>query len=536
MNAQVIRMFAVALVLMLVAGCTTPAQVASSPSASASAAPKKGGSLVIALDADPPTLNPVTTEALQTFYVTNQVFDTLVGYDKSFNPVPRLASSWSASADGKTYTFQLVPGVKWHDGVAFTADDVKFTLGTLGPANVAAYKTVLGGLSSIDASDPTKVVLNFSAPTATLLSFLGDPAFGIMPKHLYESGDAKTNPANSAPVGTGPFKFKEWVRGDHVTLVRNDAYFGKNGPYLDEVVFRTIPNATAQAAALERGEVSEILSRVQPVDAQRLQSNPSVVLVKPSVAARITGLWPNLRSKPLSDLKVRQALSLAADRERMTSQITFGQAKTARAPIASTSAYFDSTLPALTRDVAAANKLLDDAGYKRAADGTRFSLKLLHVSTISDFAKTAQILKESFDEIGVKIEIVAAETTTTLDAIFKNWAFDLGVYSATMGPEPSKTWTAWFTTDGINKAYFTNAEGYSNSQVDQLIRDSGNIIDKTQRGNSYKAIEQILMKDLPVIPLWEPVFISGHRAEFVGAFDQPDDRYIFFGSTWKRSP
>jgi peptide/nickel transport system substrate-binding protein len=236
----------------------------------------------------------------------------------------------------------------------------------------------------------------------------------------------------------------------------------------------------------------------------------------------------------MSDAKVRRAFSLAADRQRMVDQIAFGQAKLARGPIGSSSVYFDSSLPALERNVQEANRLLDEAGYPRKSDGTRFTVRLLHVATVPEFGKTAQIIKENFDEIGVRVDIVAGETSTTLDAIFKNWAFDLADYTSPMGPEPSPRLTEYYSTESITKAYFTNAEGYSNPTVDQLIKEASVTVDKNARGEIYKRIQRAIIADLPGIPLWEPLFLTAHRVEFESAFDQPDDRYIWFGGTWKR--
>jgi peptide/nickel transport system substrate-binding protein len=532
-----IRAFGLSLALAMVLGaCQAGPSATPSGSQGASATPQRGGTLIASLDADPPALNPITSQVNQTFYVANQIFDTLVTYDKDFNLIPRLAKTWTISPDAKTFTFKLQSGVKWHDGKPFSSADVKFTFDVLEPTYSASAKSILDGLTSVEAPDADTVILKFSKAAAVLTSSLGDPTLAILPKHIFETGDARQNPANSAPVGTGPFKFKEWVRGDHLTLVRNENYYVPNEPYLDEVTFRVIPNAASQVAALERGEVGVIVGRVLPADAARLKANPQLRVVSPSVLARVNVLWPNLRTKPTSDPIVRKALSLAADRQRMVDQIGFGQANVARGPFGSSSVYFDSTLPPLTRNVAEANKLLDDAGYKRGADGNRFTLRLLHVATVSDFAKTAQIVKENFAEIGVNINIVAGETTTTLDAIFKNWNFDLADYTSPMGPEPAPRLSEYYSTDGINKSYFSNAEGYSNATVDQAIKDVNATLDRATRTALYKTIQRTLLNDLAGIPLWEPLFLTGSRVEFLNVFDQPDDRYVWFTKTSMRKP
>ncbi len=381
-------------------------------------------------------------------------------------------------------------------------------------------------------SDPGKVVFRFSEPAGALLAYLGDPNFNILPKHIYSGTDPRTNPANSRPVGTGPFMFKEWVRGDHLTLSRNPDYWQKNLPYLDQVVFRPIPNPAASASALQQGDVDFVLTQIQPVDAQRLKSDHQVATLSPSVLARTLDLWPNLRKVPLNQLKVRQAISLAIDRPRMVRDIAFNQTTTARGPIGSKSPYFDTSLPELKRDVIKANQMLDGAGLPRRGN-SRFSLNLRVVSSLDQFVKTAEIVKENLADVGIDVNIIAAETTTTLDAIFKRWDFDLAVYSIPLGPEPSLQLPAWLGTVGINHAYFSNAEGYSNSTVDQLIAEAQRTVDRSARTALYKRIQVQIMRDLPLIPLWEPIFISGYRTEFHSAFVAPDDRYINWATTWK---
>jgi peptide/nickel transport system substrate-binding protein len=496
--------------------------------------PRRGGTFVVALDADPPSLNPIVNEVLQTMYPANQIFETLVHYDDKFTPVPRLAQSWNLSPDSKTVRFNLQRNVKWHDGRPFTSADVKFTFEVFGPRYSAAYKPVFEGLEAIDTPDANTVVFRFSRPNGILLSFLGDPPFIVVPKHIFETGDGRQHPGNIRAVGTGPFKLRDWVRGDHITMVRNDEYYQSGLPYLDQLVFRIIPNAASQIAALERGEVSMVMTRVAPVDARRLQNSPTVKVVAPSVLARILAVWPNIRNQPLNSLRVRRALSLAMDRPRMVEQIALGQSSVAKAPIGSTSPYFDASLPELKRDVAASNALLEEAGLKRGADGTRMTLRLHHVATVPDFVRTGQIVKENLEDVGIRVNIVSGEVATTLDAIFRNWDFDLAIYTAPMGPEPGTRWSTWLSTDGLSRAYFTNATGYQNLRVDKLVRDSVAVTDRAKRTQIYHQIQKIIMADMPLIPLWEPKFLSGYRTEFDNVFLQPDDRFINFGRTWRR--
>jgi peptide/nickel transport system substrate-binding protein len=272
---------------------------------------------------------------------------------------------------------------------------------------------------------------------------------------------------------------------------------------------------------------------IPPVNARGLKESKTIRTLAPSVLARTLCVWPNLRSKPLSDFKVRQALSLAVDRPRMVTSIGFDQTVTARGPIGSGSPYFDKSLPELARDIAKANALLDEAGYSRN-NGTRFSLNLRVVSSQAQFVATAQIVKENLADLGVNVDIIAAEQTTTLDAIFKKWDFDLAVYSMPLGPEPALQLPAWLGTVGMNHAYFSNAEGYSNAMVDDLTAQAQQTVDTAVRAGIYNRIQRQIMADLPLIPLWEPVFISGYRNEYADVFWAPDERYVSLARAGKK--
>lgn len=521
-----------ALVLTLLAGLP-----AGGPSPGAAAEePRRGGTLIAILDADPPTLNSIISNANQVFFASKPIFDTLVEYDAEFNMRPHLAKSWKISPDARRYEFELVTNAKWHDGKPVTAEDVKFTL-EYGLKNSSIVKAVFGTLESINASEPHKVVLTFSKPAATAFALLGDPVLNLLPKHVYDTpGDPRQHPANLKPVGSGPFKLKEWVRGDHLTLERNSDYWRAGQPYLDQVIFRIIPNASVAMAVLESGEAGYFPQQVPAVDAARLRSSSSVKIDFKSIAHSTLVASLNLRRPPLNKLEVRNAMSLAVDRERMVQQVGLGQGRPGSGVVASNSWYYDKTLKPLSRDVARANKILDEAGFKRGLDGKRFKARLLHVATVVRFAGTAQILKENWNEIAIDTEIVGGELSTTLQAVFRDWNFDVAVYAVFMGPEVDRRANQFYGTASINKAFFSNAMGYSNPQVDGLIQQASTVVDRQKRTDVYARIQRLILADLPTLPLWEDQQLSAYRTDFEGLFPYPDARFVTFRETWRRKP
>jgi peptide/nickel transport system substrate-binding protein len=196
--------------------------------------PLYGGAMVLATFTDPGSLNPGLTTSVPTHLVAGPIFNGLVGHDFQFTPVPDLAERWSVSPDGREYTFHLVPQAIWHDGRPVAAADVKFTFEEVllkyhGRTRAALERN----LETIETPDPHTVLFRFKESYAPFLALVEVVNAPILPRHVYAEGDLQKHPANSAPIGSGPFKFKEWVRGDQVTLVRNEQYFKPGKPYLD---------------------------------------------------------------------------------------------------------------------------------------------------------------------------------------------------------------------------------------------------------------------------------------------------------------
>ncbi len=220
------------------------------------ATPQAGGTLVVSIASDPGHFNPAITTGFTQHVVADSMFNGLVGLDENLQPVPDLADQWVVSDDGRTYTFNLYPGVTWHDGVPFTSADVKFSFEQVLLKYHSRTAAGLGPvLDGIDTPDDLTVVMRFKQPYAPLLRRLDVTEAPIVPKHIYEGTDPTTAEANLEPVGTGPFKFVEYAKGDQVTLERNDNYFKEGLPRLDRVVFRVIPEANSALQALQQGEV-----------------------------------------------------------------------------------------------------------------------------------------------------------------------------------------------------------------------------------------------------------------------------------------
>jgi peptide/nickel transport system substrate-binding protein len=473
--------------------------------------PRRGGTIVVAVTSDPGQLNPAITTAGPTHVVADNMFNGLIQFDENLNPQPSLAESWSISPDGRAYTFKLARGVRWHDGKPFTAADVKFTfeevLLKFHARTKAGLENVLAG---IDTPDDYTVVFRFREPYAPLLRRLDVVEAPIIPRHIYEGTDILKNPANNRPVGTGPFKFVEYVPGDRVILGRNDDYFKPGLPYLDRAVFKVIPQPSTAVLALEQGEV-DYLWTVPGPDIPRLQANPNIVLAKapagPGGSFCIDTLIFNLRRPPFDRLELRRAFAHAINRQQLLEQVYFNQGRIATAPIASTMTW--AYTPDVTRydhNPDEAVRLLEAAGYRPGPDGKRLRVTFVHAST---YARTAEVIRDNLGRVGVEVELITLEFNAAVERVFVRTDFDLGIASYCNGPDPEIGVTRMYVSSNIKPIPFSNGAAYVNPQVDELFARAATTVEEARRAAIYHEIQRILTRDLPYLWLIET---EGYRA------------------------
>jgi peptide/nickel transport system substrate-binding protein len=347
-------------------------------------AQKRGGTLTYTYHPEPTAMSTISTTAVPVSLIASKIYESLLEYEGAgMKPVPGLAESWTVSKDQKTYTFKLRSGVAWHDGKPFSSADVKFSIEKVVTPYHSRGKTYFGEVEAIDTPDASTVVFRLKQPVPYFIRAFQPSESPMMPRHGFTDdeiagGRIRTAKIMQSPIGTGPFKLKEWKKGSHIILERNAAYWKPGRPYLDQLVLRVLPDGSARAIAVEKGEVDLApMSGLPPAEIQRLGKLPTLVASQDGNEGLGPIMWleVNNRSKPLADVRVRQAMSLAIDRRKLVDVIWYGQGKPASGPIVSGNPnHFDKSLKSLEYDVAKANKLLDDAGYKRGAGGVRFKL------------------------------------------------------------------------------------------------------------------------------------------------------------------
>ena len=485
-----------------------------------------GGTLVVA-SGDPGLLNPALTPSGTTHPVTGQIFNGLVRLDRQFKPQPDLAERWEVSDDGKTYTFHLARGVRWHDGRPFTSADVEFSFEQVLVKLHPRTRTLAGVISAVDTPDDNTVVFRLKSRYTPFLLWLDEDNAAILPRHLYEGTDPLTNPANAKPVGTGPFKFESALKGDRITLVRNPDYFKKGLPYLDSIVFRVNLAPPQAVQAFQAGEVH--LLSPNPPQVEALKARPGTVVTEAGREgfARVIRLIPNLRRKPFDDVRVRQAIAHAIDRDFIAKTVYAGLYAPATGPVSrGLSEFYTDDVAKYPRDLAKAAALLDEAGLRPGGDGVR-----LRVPFIFDqgFAPVADLLKQQLGEVGIALDLQLMEFNAWVKKLYIDWDFDLGYSQFTDPPDPDIGLRGRFTCDNIVKAPFANGGGYCNPKVDELFARAASTPDGSERVEMYREIQSTLVDDQNQIFLIDGIGPYAYDATFQGFEDAGSKQPYYFG-------
>ena len=497
--------------------------------------PRYGGQVVVAISNDPGGLNPAITTQGTVHIVTGSIFSGLVAVDFKLKPVPDLAESWEASPDGKLYTFHLAPIATFHDGKPVTSADIKFTFEQLLLKYHSRARTSIGDkLKAISAPDDQTVVFEFNTPYAAFLQLIDVTNAPIMPKHLFETADPLTNPHNISPVGCGPYKFVKWVKGDYVELKRNENYYKRGKPYLDRIVFKVMPTAANSAIALENGEVDYLLNP-SPLDVVRFRQRSDMIVTDKGREgfATVETMVPNLTREPLSDLRVRQAMAHSIDRQFIVDKVNFGQARAATGPISSLLSWaYNPNVAKYDHDVALANRLLDEAGYKRGVDGARFHLKML---LSSGWAKTAEALRDQLREAGIALDMQMLEFSAMVEQTYIKKDFDLSFSSFENGPDPDIGVKRTVISSNIGPIQFSNGAGYRNPRIDDLFNRASSALDQKERGQIYAEAQEILVKELPYFWLYEPRSNAVYNAALQGMYQWSAKSNVYFAQDawWK---
>jgi len=481
--------------------------------------PTIGGTLLYGTIWEPSALNPIVAPDVVTKWILETIFDGVVAINDKMEIVPELAQSWEISPDGKVYTFKLRQGVKWHDGKDFTAADVKFTYDTIidpkQPKTLAKSDYAL--VDKIEVMDPLTVRFTLKSPNASFLSKL---AVGIAPKHLLEGQEAATAPFNRKPVGTGPFKFEEWVAGQKVSLIANTDYW-RGRPKLDRLVWKIVPDSNVLTLQILNGEVDGG-PIINPKDLPKFKERPDLKIYE-SIGAN-TYIGFNCEKEPFTDKRVRQALNYGLDKKAIIEKILDGQAIPSTSEILANTWAYNPNVNRYDYDPARARALLEEAGWKMGPGGIREKdgkpLKFVLLTNAGDKLREEIVLfvRQQWKELGVEVELQFLELNTFIQERVLKSNFEAIFLASSVNVDPdflSRRWSSAALQTGHN---FLR---WADPRVDELLAKGIATTDQAERKKIYDEAQRIIAEESPTVPIYYPKVLWAFKSNIKGIVPSP---------------
>jgi peptide/nickel transport system substrate-binding protein len=476
------------------------------------AGPKYGGTLNVAFQNEWAGLDPHTVSSYSSYQILNNVLEGLTFYDDELNLVPWLAESWEQSEDGKTWTFKLRQGVKFHNGREMTAEDVKWSFERLiDPATGSGNAARVGPPETeIEVIDDYTVAITHPEPFGIFPQSIGfDKSSGIMAKESLEDDGTV-----SVPIGTGPFKITEVEGTTRLVMEKHEDYWQEGLPYLDSIELVPIPDDTVRETALRGGEVDWVLT-IAPQNFDSLNDDPNVVVATaPQLSYDYIGV--NLTRKPFDDQRIRQAISLALDRQQICEAAFFGLCEPLQGPVGTGSPwYFDYT--PYDRDLEKARGLLADAGYP---DG--LELELMPTTQYGETVRAAQVIQQQLADIGIEASINALEWSEWLE-LEGNFRYDTYICNWNGLIDADQYYYLQHHTDLV-----FNFTGYSNPEFDELVEEGRSMSDFDKRYEVYEQANEILVDAAPYIYMYNKKEIRAYAPYVKGFVVRPDQANNFW--------
>jgi len=487
--------------------------------------PMKVNQLVESSIGDASYLNPILAQDSASSEINGFVFNGLIKYDRNLQGfVGELAESWSVKEGAEPeITFSLRKGVLWHDGKEFTAEDVKFTYDKImdektNTVRRSDYELV----KKAEVLDPYTFKVTYRQPFSPGLSTWG---MGILPKHLLESQDINTTSFNRRPIGTGPFRFLEWVTDERITVEANPKYF-EGKPYLDRIIYRIIPDPSlTEMELLTRGIDAY---SVWPFEFQRMKEVPFLnVYTQPSLGYTYIGY--NLKNPLFQDKRVRQALTYAINREEIVQYVLYGLGVVANGPFPPQFWYSNPNVKPLLYDPAKARQLLAEVGWKAnregilEKDGKPFRFKLITNSGNETRRDVGVLVQRALKEIGIDVTFEFYEWSVFLKNFINVKAFDACILGWGLSPDPD-AYQIWHSSQ-IEKGF--NFVSYRNPEVDRLWEEGRREYDIEKRKAIYWRINELMAGDQPYTFLFVPLGITALQKKFELVEKGPNDKETY---------
>jgi peptide/nickel transport system substrate-binding protein len=468
--------------------------------------PAYGDILVEGSIGDASNLIPLLATDNTSHSISGLIFNGLVKYDRDLNIVGDLAESWDISKDGLVITFHLRKGVRWHDGQPFTAEDVLFTYRlTIDPKTPTAYAGDFLKVKKAEVLDSHTFRVTYDKPFAPALMSWGS---SVMPKHLMEGTDVTKSPLARHPIGTGPYRFKEWKTGQKVALVYNPDYF-EGRPFIDGRVMRIIPDMATMFLELRARGIDQM--GLTPLQYKRQTENRyfrSHFRKYRYLSFSYTYLGFNLQHPMFADRRVRQALAYVVNKEELIDGILLGLGKEATGPFKPGTWQYNADVKRYPYDPEKARGLLAEAGWRDTdgdgildRNGQRFEFELLVNQGNEVRAKTAEIVQRRLAEAGISVKIRIIEWAAFIKEFINKRRFDAVILGWTIPMDPD-LYDVWHSSKtGPSELNFVT---YKNEEVDALLEKGRGTFDRAERKRCYDRIQEILAEDQPYIFLYVP--------------------------------
>jgi peptide/nickel transport system substrate-binding protein len=483
-----------------------------------------GGVFAFGQGVDAVSLDPINQADDTSSDVASHIFSMLLQYPLTGSDlVPALAVEVPQPEDGgRSYTFRLREGVKFHDGAEFNAEAVKFNFdrwrdsnnayhkgGGAGSSDFSLYALLFGGfdeesvVEEVEVLDEHTVRVGLREPLGPFLNNLAQVAFSMAsPKAIREDVENFWK----QPVGTGPFEFVSWTRGSKIVLKKNSDWWGKDtpesqgggGPYLDQVVFEAIPDNTSRAAALTGGELSGAVGLV-PDDLPSIEQNPDLTVVyRPPLTSGHISM--NTQKEPFGDVRVRRAVAHAVNVPEIVEAFFGSTGEVAASPMPMGLSFFNEGIEPYGYDPAESTRLLEEAGL---ADGFDTNLWYIPIPRpyVPDGKGIAQAVQSDLRKVGINAELVTYEFGTYLEKVGMG-EHDMALYGGTdAGTDPDFRLYYWYSSAAATETNASNTSYYKNQEVDQLIAQARSTVDEDERRDLYYRVQEIVHEDVPVVPL-----------------------------------
>ncbi|MBM4329885.1 MAG: peptide-binding protein [Deltaproteobacteria bacterium] len=486
--------------------------------------PAYGDLLIQGSIGDASNLIPMLASDSASHEISSKIFNGLLKYDKDLNLVGDLAESWEVSPDGLTITFKLRKGVKWQDGVEFTAEDVMFGFKTIiNPNTRTAYGGDFKEVEEAVVVDRHTFRVTYKRPFAPGLSSWG--SLVVLPKHLLEGKDINTTPFSRKPIGLGPYLFKEWRTGEKIVLQANPNYFDGR-PYIDGFIYRIIPDLATMFLELMAGGLDYMgltpLQYNRQTDTYKMRRDFRKYKF---LAFAYTYLGYNLKDWKFQDQRVRQAITYAIDKEEIIEGVLLGLGLIATGPYKPDTPWYNPNVRKYPYNVEKAKRLLTEAGWKDTGkdgilrkEGKPFEFTILTNQGNETRAKCAEIIQRRLGMIGIKVKIRTVEWAAFINDFIDKKNFEAVILGWTLGQDPD-IYDIWHSSKvGVKELNFIS---YQKKEVDALLEKGRYTFDLKVRKACYDRIQEILAEDQPYTFLFVPYALPVISSRFKGISPAP---------------